>query len=229
LSETCLRVAERIKLFLFPSYQNIGLISLPFSFLQKVSVDISCIWSEYWREHCTINVAVPFKLDADARCRYCGFNSIAPSHVRVKSTQDFMRSPTGFLSTQVTFIQLVTSWSNRILIYKAILKPIWTYLMQLWGTASTSITEILETFQSKALCKIVDAPWYVPNTVIRRDLQTPTVEEEIRRYSSQYRARLSSHPNGLVVDLMEQPDNRRLRRHMPNDLSTRFLVWLLYL
>jgi hypothetical protein len=35
---------------------------------------------------------------------------------------------------------------------------------------------------------IVDAPWYVPNTVIRRDLQTPTVKEEILRYSSQYSA-----------------------------------------
>jgi hypothetical protein len=39
---------------------------------------------------------------------------------------------------------------------------------------------------------IVDAPWYLPNTVIRRDLQTPTVKEEILRYSSQYSARLSS-------------------------------------
>jgi hypothetical protein len=34
---------------------------------------------------------------------------------------------------------------------------------------------------------IVDAPWYVPHTVIRRDLRIPTVKEEIRRYSSQYR------------------------------------------
>jgi hypothetical protein len=61
-------------------------------------------------------------------------------------------------------------------------------------------------------------------TAIRRDLQIPTVTEEIRRYSSQYRARLSAHPNGLVVDLFELPDNRRLRRHLPNDLPTRFLV-----
>jgi hypothetical protein len=81
--------------------------------------------------------------------------------------------------------------------------------------------EILERFHWKALSMIVDAPWYVPNTVIRRDLQTPTVKEEIRRYNSQY----SAHPNGLVVNLMEQPDNnRRLRRHLPNDLPTGFLV-----
>jgi hypothetical protein len=36
--------------------------------------------------------------------------------------------------------------------------------------ASTPNLEILERFQSKALRMIVDAPWYVPNTVIRDDL-----------------------------------------------------------
>jgi hypothetical protein len=86
-------------------------------------------------------------------------------------------------------------------------------------------TEILERFQWKALRMIVDAPWYVPNTIIRRDLQIPAVKEEIRHYSSQYSARPSAHPNGLIVNLMEQPDNnRRLQRHLPNDLPTRFLV-----
>jgi hypothetical protein len=84
--------------------------------------------------------------------------------------------------------------------------------------------EILERFQSKALRMIVDGPWYVPNTVIRRDLQIPTFKEEILRYSSQYSARLSAQPNYLIVNLIELPDNRRLRRHLPNDLPTRFLV-----
>jgi hypothetical protein len=83
--------------------------------------------------------------------------------------------------------------------------------------ASTSNIEILERFQSKTLRMIVDAPWYLPNTVIRRDFQTPKVKEEIRRYSSQYSDRLSAHPNGLVLNLMELPDNRRLRGHLPND------------
>jgi hypothetical protein len=46
---------------------------------------------------------------------------------------------------------------------------------------------------------LVNAPWYVPNTVIRRDLQIPTVKEEIRRYSSQYSARLSARLNDLTV------------------------------
>jgi hypothetical protein len=83
---------------------------------------------------------------------------------------------------------------------------------------------VSELFQSKALCMIVDGPRYVPNTVIRRDLQIPIVKEEIRRYSSQYSARLSAHPNDLIVNLIELPENRRLGRHLPNDLPTRFLV-----
>jgi hypothetical protein len=113
------------------------------------------------------------------------------------------------------------STSNKLLIYKTILKPIWTYGIQLWGTASTSNIDILERFQSEALRMRVDAPWYVPNTVIRRYLETPTVKEEIRHYNFQYSARLSAHTNDLVVILMELSDNnRRLRRHLPNELPT---------
>jgi hypothetical protein len=71
---------------------------------------------------------------------------------------------------------------------------------------------------------IVDAPWYVPNTFIQRDLQIPTVKAEISRYSSQYSGRLSEPSNNLTVNLNELPDNRQLQRHLPNDLPTRFLV-----
>jgi hypothetical protein len=46
------------------------------------------------------------------------------------------------------------------------------------------MVENLERFQSKALRMIMDAPLIMFNTIIRRDLQTPSVKEEIRRYSS---------------------------------------------
>jgi hypothetical protein len=35
-----------------------------------------------------------------------------------------------------------------------------------------------------------------------KDLQIPTVKEEIRRYSSQYSDRLCVHPNDLIVNLI---------------------------
>jgi hypothetical protein len=44
-------------------------------------------------------------------------------------------------------------------------------------------------------------PWFVLNTLIRRDPQTPAVEEEISSYSSL----LSAHPNDLVVTSWRNP------------------------
>jgi hypothetical protein len=109
------------------------------------------------------------------------------------------------------------STSNKFLLYKTILKQIWTYWIQLHFHFQHRNSR---NFQSKALRMIVDVPWDVLNTVIRKYLQTQTVKEEIRCYS----ARLRAHPNNVTVNLTELPHNRQLRRHLPNDLPTRFLV-----
>jgi hypothetical protein len=112
--------------------------------------------------------------------------------------------------------QLFTT--NKLLLYNTILKPIWTYGMQLWGTATTSNIEILEWFQSKVLRIIVGAS----NSLIRKDLSCPTVKEEIRRYSSHYGDRLRTHHHRLAVNLLRLPDNRCLSRFLPTDLPDRF-------
>jgi hypothetical protein len=85
------------------------------------------------------------------------------------------------------------SLPNKLLIYKTILKPIWTYGIQLWGTTSTSNIEILERFQSKALRIIVDAPWYVPNNHIRRDHQTTSPSKQKSTATATNRALVSPH------------------------------------
>jgi hypothetical protein len=114
------------------------------------------------------------------------------------------------------------STNNKLLIYKVILKPIWTYGIQLWGTTFNSNIEILERFQRKVLRLIVDAPWYVSNSVIRKDLQIPTVKDEISRFSSHYDVCISVHPNELTASHTEPPIHRRLRRYWPHDLLVRF-------
>jgi hypothetical protein len=114
--------------------------------------------------------------------------------------------------------------SNKLFIYKVATKPIWTYGIQLWGAASTSNIEILKRFHSKALRLITDAPWYVPNAIIWRNLQVPSIKEEIRRLSAQYYAGLCTHPNLLAIQLSRPSAFRRLRRHLPSNVPHRFSV-----
>jgi hypothetical protein len=73
----------------------------------------------------------------------------------------------------------------------------------------------------------VNAPWYVSNSVIRKDLRIPTVKDEISRFNSHYDVRISVHPNERIASLTEPPIHRRLRRYWPHDLLVRFLQLVL--
>jgi len=114
------------------------------------------------------------------------------------------------------------SLGNKLLIYKTTLKPIWTYDIPLWGTASNSNVEMLQRFQNKILRSIVNAPWYVPNTILHTDLQIPTVKAEITNFSTKYREKLITHPNELIPALLEGEGPRKLKRFKPTELTTRF-------
>ena len=98
---------------------------------------------------------------------------------------------------------------NKLLIYKTILKPIWTYGIPLWGTAGNSNIEILQRFQNKVLRSIVNAPWYVPNTILHTDLQIPTVKAEITNFSTKYREKPITRPNKLIPALLEKEEEPR--------------------
>jgi len=76
------------------------------------------------------------------------------------------------------------SIENKLLIYKTILKPIWTYSIILWGTASNSNIEILQRYQNKVLRAIVNAPWYISNKVIHAGLRYQQLEKKLQNSAS---------------------------------------------
>lgn len=111
------------------------------------------------------------------------------------------------------------SLENKLLLYKCILKPIWTYGIQLWGTASNSNIEIIQRFQSKMLRMITKAPWFVTNQQLHHDLRIRTVKEEIQHSMKGYKERLNVHPNILANQLMgDNSKFKRLKRKTPGDL-----------
>ena len=55
------------------------------------------------------------------------------------------------------------STHNRLVLYKQIVKPVWTYGIHLWGCTKPSNTAIIQRFQNEVLRNVFDAPWYVRN------------------------------------------------------------------
>ena len=112
---------------------------------------------------------------------------------------------------------------NKLIIYKVIIKRVWTYRIQLWGAAYNSNLYIIQRFLSKTLRLMLDASWYVRNEVIHRDLEIETVKKEIERYSEHYEERLRTHPNELATNLVNRNlVVRRLKRFKSLDLRNRF-------
>ena len=110
------------------------------------------------------------------------------------------------------------SVENKLLVYKAVTKPIWTYGIELWGFASKSNTAITQRAQSKILRTITNAPWYVTNNTLHTDLNIPYVSEVINERINKHLGKLESHPNSLVESLTQPTRNRRLKRRWTSDL-----------
>ena len=108
------------------------------------------------------------------------------------------------------------SIENKLLVYKAVIKPIWTYGIELWGCASKSNRAIMQRAQSKILRTITNAPWYVTNHTLHTDL--PYVSEVINEKINKHLSKLESHSTPLVATLTQPTSNRRLKRLWTSDL-----------
>jgi hypothetical protein len=109
------------------------------------------------------------------------------------------------------------SLENKIIIYKRVLKPVWTYGIELWGRALIYNIEIIKKCQSKLLRLIKSAPWYVTNHTLHSDLHIPYVREVFQERIAINHTAIASHPNLLMVPLLHLPTTRRLKRRWTLD------------
>jgi hypothetical protein len=108
--------------------------------------------------------------------------------------------------------------NGQLLIYKAIIIPIWTYGLELWGCASKSDISIIQRSKSKILRMIIDAPWYVSNAILQADLSISYVQDVIHQKCNNHHTTLETNENPLLKTLLLREENRRLKRNWPIDL-----------
>lgn len=108
---------------------------------------------------------------------------------------------------------------NKIVLYKQVIKPVWTYGIQLWGCTKPSNIKIIQCFQNKVLRGIVNAPWYIRTSDLHRDLNVDTVTSVIKIYAEAHENRLRHHVNAEAIQLLDVTGRtRRLKRTKPFEL-----------
>jgi len=93
------------------------------------------------------------------------------------------------------------SIENKLLIYKAVIKPIWSYGIELWVCASKSNIVIMHRSQSKIVRAIPNAPWYVTNHTLHTDFNIPYVSDVIHERINKHHNKLEAHPSPLLQPL----------------------------
>jgi hypothetical protein len=79
------------------------------------------------------------------------------------------------------------AFHNILILYKQIIRPVWSYVIQLWCFASDSYFQVIQ------LKCTVNAPWYVRNSDIHRDLGIETVSDIITKFANSHEKRLQDH------------------------------------
>ena len=109
--------------------------------------------------------------------------------------------------------------NNKLLLYKQVLKPVWTYGIQLWSCTIQSNVNIIQRFQNKVLREIVNATWCLRNDNLHRDLEMEFVFKEINKFAESHEKRLHHHVNVEAIQLLDNTDIvRRLKRTKPFEL-----------
>jgi len=116
------------------------------------------------------------------------------------------------------------SLDSKLTVHKAILRPIWTYGIELWGCSKPSNTKILQIFHSKMLRMISSAHWYVSKQTLHGDFEIQYVKEVVRINANKYKNRSTQHGNQLIRAHFN-PLADRLIRLWPEDSPIAQLQW----
>ncbi|GBP58963.1 DNA repair protein XRCC1 [Eumeta japonica] len=79
------------------------------------------------------------------------------------------------------------------------IRPVMTYASPVFAHVRPDILYDLQIVQNKFCSRAADAPWYVKNSVLHRDLELPTISKYMKDASERFFDVASNHSNPLLV------------------------------
>ncbi|GBP60247.1 Probable RNA-directed DNA polymerase from transposon BS [Eumeta japonica] len=91
------------------------------------------------------------------------------------------------------------SLRDKRMIYTMCIRLVMTYASPVFARAHPDALYDLQILQNKFCRSAADAPWYVRNSVLHRDLELQTISKFMNDASERFFDIASSHPNPLLV------------------------------
>jgi len=109
---------------------------------------------------------------------------------------------------------------HKRLQYAAIIKPIWTYRIQLWDCAYKFNIDVIQRSQNITLQTITAAYWFKKTTLFTKINFTTNSKKQKSKVCSQIKR---SHDNTMEIQLLENSKDISRHKHLkPYDLVSEF-------
>lgn len=112
--------------------------------------------------------------------------------------------------------------NTKLRIIKAVARPQLTYGSVAWGYAAKNHIKRIQSTEDKYLRWAIDAPWFVRNIQIHRDLKWDRITDFMKKKAERIFEKLIEHPNEelrRLIDYDPAEDARRMNtyRKRPRD------------
>ena len=105
-----------------------------------------------------------------------------------------------------------------LLLYKSILRPLLLYACPIWGNAPNTIIQCLQIFQNKVLRISVNAPWFIRNTQLHKELGIQNIQDYIRNLATNFFGKLHQVSGAQHYSLGQKHCiSSRLKSRLPQD------------
>lgn len=104
-----------------------------------------------------------------------------------------------------------------LLVFKQVILPTMTYACPIWGGAASSTIDRLSRLQNKYLRTTLNAPWFIPNHQIRRELDIPDFKETVNKLASNFFNNLPNAPCSAIFNLGRNYNSPRILSRFPKD------------
>lgn len=105
-------------------------------------------------------------------------------HLSAKLQQAYQRL--GVLFPIINGKSTIGKKYSCMILYKQVLRALILYACPIWSSCAKSHLNKIQTFQNKILNIITDAPWFISNKALHKDLKIPTIDEHLNSITNKF-------------------------------------------
>ncbi|GBO36267.1 hypothetical protein AVEN_106204-1 [Araneus ventricosus] len=106
----------------------------------------------------------------------------------------------------------------KLLLCKALLRPVISYASPVWGAAAKTHIQKLETLQNSTLRMITDAPWFIRNKNILHDLKVLTINDFFSKLAINFFNQIDNHTSPAIRSIPTHDPTIPRKKRRPRTL-----------